>query len=339
MVELVIWAHSICRSTYPLYRELAKRVEVRLLAREGLLDYRREQGDTEADFRGLPYEVLGENLPRAKEILEETRGAVHLVAAYQVSPMMREVVHVAKCRGDKVIVISEAPWNAQRGVKKWIWELYLRTILKVRLRRVIKEADALVNYSGDQEKTALAVGWPKEKIVSFGYFPEWMRGVEKVGGGGAGRLKAFVPGTKGRRGRGEEVVREALAPLSERIDLVMPDFVGVRAIEKMYAEADLLIAAGENEPWGVRVNDAINCGLPVVVSDGMGAEKIVRETGAGLVFGNGDAESLRLALKEMIDNYADFASRAFAARELISPKAKARELLSQVGLLKYEEVR
>lgn len=325
MAELVIWAHSICRSTYPLYRELAKLVEVRLLAREGLLDYRREQGDTEEDFRGLPYEVLGENLPRAKEILEETRGAVHLVAAYQVSPMMREVVHVAKCRGDKVIVISEAPWNAQRGVKKWIWELYLRTILKARLRRVIKEADALVNYSGDQEKTALAVGWPKEKIVSFGYFTE---GVGSRGEGvGNRRAKVFVPGTKGRRGRGEEVVREALAPLSERIDLVMPDFVSACAIEKMYAEADLLIAAGENEPWGIRVNDAINVGIPVVVSDGMGAEKMVRETGAGLVFRRGSAADLRTKLETLIANYDEFVGRAVAAREMISPENMAKVLM------------
>lgn len=183
--EIVIWAHSKCRSTFPLYRELAKLKVTRLVSREGVLDYRREQGDCEENFSNPPCAVIGENPARAREILAETCGAVHLVAAYQVLPMMREVMHAAKARGDKVFIISEAPWNAQRGLKKWIWEVYLRTVLKWRLRRVIREADAIVNYSGDQVGTAHALGWPGDKIVSFGYFTE--------GGGSSGK------GVGGRR--------------------------------------------------------------------------------------------------------------------------------------------
>lgn len=331
--KVVIWAHSKCRSTFPLYRELAKLTSVRLVSREGILEYRREQGDEEADFRGVSCEVLGENLPRALEVLEETRGAVHLVAAYQVSPMMREVIHRAKCRGDRVVVISEAPWNAQHGVRKILWEIYLRTILRARLRRVIKEADLLVNYSGDKARTAEAVGWPKEKIMPFGYFPEGKAGKGRLKVEGEGRrLKVFAPATRGRRGRGEALIKEAFAPLLGKVDLVMPDFVGARAIEKLYEEADILVAAGEDEPWGIRVNDAVNYGIPVVVSDGMGAEKMVRETGAGVVFRRGSAADLRAKLEALIADYETYARRAIAARASISPENKAKELLRRIDV-------
>lgn len=320
---IVIWAHSLCRSTYALYTELSRLASVRLVALEGVPAYRRAQGVDEKEFTALDFEILGENLMRADAILKETCGATHLVAAYQVSPTMRHVALEAKARGDKVFIISEEPWNALSGFKRYLWPIYLRTALKLIVKDVINKVDGFIDFSGDMCARAKLIGWTEENIHSFGYFPAPL--VE-----GAARepklpLKVFAPATLGRAGRGEKTILKAFEGL-EDFELKMPNFLIEEEVKSSYLEADIVISAGEDEPWGVRVNDAINAGAVVLVSCGMGVEKIVRETGCGIVFDN--ADSLRAALLEVKANYSKYAANIDAAKSLISPKENAAKLLS-----------
>ena len=334
MRGIVIWAHSKCRSTFALYRELALLVDVRLVAREGVPAHRCAQGVREEEFEGLSCEVIGEDWAKAAIILGETRGWIHLVAAYQVSPAFRRVALEAKCRGDVVGVISEEPWNKfddgemsiAGTIKRLLWERYLKTVLRWRVHKVVESADFLINYSGFGVNNARVLGWAKEKIIPFGYYPERIstRGV----GHAESRMRVFAPATKNRRGRGESIIRKALNGLD--VSLVMPDMVSDDEVRRLYAESDVLIAAGWNEPWGVRVNDALNAGVPVIVSNGMGAIKLVQETGAGVVFRRGDVVSLRSAVAEIMEKYAKYKINAEFAGTKISPKVKAQELLAAI---------
>lgn len=319
---IVIWAHSLCRSTYALYTELSRLAPVRLVALEGVPAYRRAQGVDEKEFTALDFEILGENLTRADAILKETCGATHLVAAYQVSPSMRHVALEAKARGDKVFIISEEPWNALSGFKRYLWPIYLRTALKLIVKDVINKVDGFIDFSGDMCARAKLIGWPEEKIHSFGYFPAPL--VEGAARAQKGILNVFVPATLGRAGRGEKTILKAFEGL-DGFELKMPNFLSEEEVKSAYLEADIVISAGEDEPWGVRVNDAINAGAVVLVSRGMGAEKIVRTTNCGLVFDS--AASLRAALLEVKANYSKYAANIDAAKLLISPVTQARTLL------------
>ena len=333
MKGIVIWAHSKCRSTFGLYRAIrdVAGVPVRLVSREGIRNYRVDQGQCEDDFSDMECPVIGEDWDAAEKVLDETIGWLHLVAAYQVSPTFRKVILCAKKRGDVVGVISEAPWNAQHGFGRLLWPLYLRTILRHRVREVVSTANFLVNYSGDKDETALTLGWNRGKIIPFGYFPLPLavrEGASSTDGHKGFRMLATA--TKGRLGRGEDIVRTAVKSLGEEVELVLPGFVGEDEVVKLYEQCDVFIAAGCDEPWGIRVNDALNFGKPVLVSDGMGARKLVEETGAGLVFKSGSAADLAAKLRELMRNYERFAVRAREAAGNISPTAKAGELLVEI---------
>lgn len=331
MTGLVIWAHSKCRSTFGLYRAIrdAAGVPVRIVSWAGVRAHRLAQGQCEQDFADVDCPVIGEDWSAAERVLAETEGWLHLVAAYQVSPTFRRVALSAKRRGDPVGVISEAPWNACRGLGRLLWPTYVWTVLRRRVREVASAADFLVNYSGDKCETALSLGWREEKIIPFGYFPAAL--VERGPGGDAhGRMRLLATATKSRKDRGEATIREALRAFGNEVELVLPDFVSTDEVVRLYGDCDVFIAAGRDEPWGIRVNDALNFGKPVLVSDGMGAEKIVRETGAGLVFRAGSAADLSAKLRELTANYGRFAERARAASAQIAPEAKARQLLAAI---------
>lgn len=333
MNGIVIWAHSKCRSTFGLYRAIrdAAGVPVRLVSREGIRDYRVSQGQCEDDFADVECPVIGEDWDAAEKVLAETAGWLHLVAAYQVSPTFRKVILCAKKRGDSVGVISEAPWNAQHGFGRLLWPFYLRTILRRRVREVVSAADFLVNYSGDKDETALALGWNRGKIIPFGYFPLPLSAREDASSTeGHKGVRILATATKGRLDRGGDIVRVAVKSLGEKVELMLPEFVGQDEIVKLYEQCDVFIAAGRDEPWGIRVNDALNFGKPVLVSDGMGARKLVEETGAGLVFKSGSAADLAAGIRELMRNYERFAARAREAAAKISPAAKASELLDEI---------
>jgi glycosyltransferase involved in cell wall biosynthesis len=71
-------------------------------------------------------------------------------------------------------------------------------------------------------------------------------------------------------------------------------------LPKLLAQYDALILTSHQEAWGIVVEEAQLCGLPVIVSSAVGccAER-VQELGAGLIFKNGSLQSLVSALQSI----------------------------------------
>ena len=70
---------------------------------------------------------------------------------------------------------------------------------------------------------------------------------------------------------------------------------------KFYQENDVFILPSKIEPWGMVVEEALNNGLPVIVSDKVGcAEEIVNESN-GIVFKLTDPNSLMKAIEKVQD--------------------------------------
>lgn len=102
---------------------------------------------------------------------------------------------------------------------------------------------------------------------------------------------------------------------------------------RLYGWADVFVACGLCEPWGMRVNDAIHAGLPVVVSDGMGARWLVDQFGCGCVYPAGDAEALCKIFERFavdLDFRARLMSGVAAAHKAWTPKARAKVWLDEV---------
>lgn len=75
--------------------------------------------------------------------------------------------------------------------------------------------------------------------------------------------------------------RERLASLAEELGVqlvLLPDIPWERIVER-YAVADVFALLSRHEPWGVVVNEAAACGLPLVLSDRVGAAYDLLEDG------------------------------------------------------------
>ena len=71
-----------------------------------------------------------------------------------------------------------------------------------------------------------------------------------------------------------------------------------RSFRRYYAVADVLVLPSEREPWGLVINEAMNAGTAVIVSDQVGAAADLVEDGVnGYVVPVGDVEMLASRLR------------------------------------------
>jgi len=360
--SVVVWLDSACRSMMPLCRALHRQLggSVRVVLREALSEPRRALGWTPDSAGPAPVEILADEAwaGRAEAIVDAERDALHLVGAYQRGEFLRHVAHHAATRGRRMAILSEAPLNMDQGPRRVLKEAYLRAVVPRRVARIIAATERIFCLSGRRFEPLEALGWPAAKISAFGYFPE-DRGVRSrveadpsaplrlLSTGflqahkgvdllleAAARLKtAGVPFECDITGEGPELAR--LEAMRRRLRLEprvrLHGIVSDARLAELMAAADVLVVPGRWEPWGIRVNEGIQAGLAVVVSDRVGAAELIAWSGAGRVFRSGDAGELGLALSDLARDRRLLAAAKRAAgafRPWIAPEQAARHLLA-----------
>ncbi len=99
----------------------------------------------------------------------------------------------------------------------------------------------------------------------------------------------------------------------ERLPVTFAGFLNQSEIPAAYAAADVLVLPSRSETWGLVVNEAMACGLPAIVSDGVGcAEDLVEPGVTGFVYRAGSAEELAARLVAVAGD--DEARRAMGER-------------------------
>ncbi len=359
MKGLIIWAQSSCRSTMGLYAELANLLSVPVkialwhFSEDGK-DIRSTVGHDSKEFEHLDFIRVGEDWKEGLDILDAHEGYSHLFAVYQASKVWRKLACEAKKRGCRVIVGSEAPCNMSKGIHYFLKELYMRFALPIKVRNVVDVADYFINYSGDDNKYARKIGWVSNKIIPFGYFPPPLKGSSVK------MRKTNKPFTILSTGilssyRGADVLVKALKLLKDRgvnyravitqegellsslkklaagnnLPIEFPGFLSMDELIRLYESCSVFVASGKHEPWGMRLNDALNCGAPLVVSTGMGGVKMVNDLGCGLSFENKNPKDLADVLERLATNedvYLECAANVEKAIAFCSPKNRATEI-------------
>ena len=73
----------------------------------------------------------------------------------------------------------------------------------------------------------------------------------------------------------------------------LPGYVAYSELPKFYGISDLFVHPAVNEPWGVSVNEALACGLPVITSDGVGSRiDLLQENQDVFIFPKQDVQAL-----------------------------------------------
>lgn len=96
-------------------------------------------------------------------------------------------------------------------------------------------------------------------------------------------------------------------------------FVQPDQLPRYYAIADGLVLPSVRETWGFVVNEAMACGLPIIVTDQVGsANEIVLNTANGFVVPAADSYSLAVAIVKLLQNSITSAEMGQRSLEIIS---------------------
>ena len=94
----------------------------------------------------------------------------------------------------------------------------------------------------------------------------------------------------------EEEALRAMAGTA-RVRTIFAGFRNQSEMPALLAASDIFVLPSEDEPWGLIVNEAMAAGLPIVVSDDVGAAPdLVAGKGTGIVYPAGDVDQLVAAL-------------------------------------------
>ena len=105
---------------------------------------------------------------------------------------------------------------------------------------------------------------------------------------------------------GDGVLRGDLKKTVEDLKIENVYFMGFKnqtEMPELYTIADVFVLPSSFEPWGLVVNEAMCFGLPVIVSNSVGASKDLIKNGInGFTFETGDIKSLQKSLEYILKN-------------------------------------
>jgi glycosyltransferase involved in cell wall biosynthesis len=358
MRGLLIWAHGRCRATLAFYEGLAKAfgVPVRILCCYGGESPRDVLGLTQDEFPHLLTRLVGGDAEAVKEEYETHKDWHHFFGTYQKGTLFRNIMIRAGREGRPVAVLSEAPCVMCPPPRAFLHKAYIRFVLGEVVRRQIRSADYILNCSGNSDIPLIRIGWPRNKVIACGYYPPPLVGstfVERTSHPGRDAFTLLMTGLPEWH-RNPMVLLKALKILQDRklpVRTVITqegaltanmkryvlenklnvEFLGrvpLALLIELYQTCSCFVATGRAEPWGMRVNDALHCGAPLVVSTGMGAAKLVEDYGCGFAFKNDDASDLAEKLATLVADeavYLEFSRRVkHASGEAAPEKAASR---------------
>ena len=358
MKGLVIWAYSYCRSTLAFYKQLGQAFDVPLKVyvwKSGNA-LREKTGFSDNEFGNEGVCFIEDNETFAVDALLEHKECNHIFAVYQKSELHRRLIDLAIANNIKFGIASEAPCNMERFPWRIAKHAYMSFVLPYKVRRVVDNADFIINFSGYYEKELRRLGWKSEKLISCGYYPPPIMGSKCVKRNSDNHEHFIILLTGIHQWhRSPMVLLKALNELSKKgisykciitqegpllgklkdyaaknkLDVDFLGFVSLDRLVELYETCSVYVGSGNNEPWGMRLNDALQCGAPLLVNRGMGGAKLVDDYGCGVAFNRGNFKELASILENLITDkrrYAEIADRAFSAATKVSPQNKAYEM-------------
>jgi glycosyltransferase involved in cell wall biosynthesis len=253
----------------------------------------------------------------------------------------------------RIPVVVES--DTAKGRQDWIWRRLLKIVVYPLLFRLpnrflpggTRQAQYLAHFGVKQDRMTIAqmtvdvctirrfcaldrltvrsnarMHWgisASERIVLFMGRLEGYKGVEVL-------LSAFACAAKEENSLRLVIVGDG--SLRPRVEAVCADakhrvtYLGRLSgddVWRAYLASDFLVLPSLFEPWGLVVNEAMACGLPVIVSDRVGcADDLVPHGETGLVIGAGHEIELASAIQQLARGEPDRRRMGLAAENLIS---------------------
>jgi glycosyltransferase involved in cell wall biosynthesis len=136
---------------------------------------------------------------------------------------------------------------------------------------------------------------------------------------------------------GDGPSRPELSKLVDDVGVPNVNFLGGRGwreVPAVLALADILVLPSRSEPWGLVVNEAMECWLPVLVSEACGsAPDLVEPAENGYRFSPGDVAELSARMHELMTDGQKRARMGEASKRIIrssTPAVAAQQMISGI---------
>lgn len=322
---------------------------------------RSQLGWDQHEFSHLDIIALGYAKEQLFEALVEKTDWHQVFGAYQSNKLFQALIlHAARSKM-VVGVCSEAPLNMlSPGLIRNLKNIYLSYVVPTRVKSYPVVSDFVLNLSGSSCLALQKLGWLPEQVIPCGYFPPPLHGssFEAREDRHFNDFHILCTGSLSWH-RGQAVLLDALkllkgwglsvratatqtGPLENSLkqtahehDLPI-DFVGMVPMPQLInllENCSCYVGTGMEEPWGIRVNDALHCGAPLVVSRGMGACKIVDDYRCGTTFNAADHVELAWKLRRMIEDrlyYKKVCERVAVASRESMPHLMAEKVVEDL---------
>jgi len=230
--------------------------------------------------------------------------------------------------------MSESYCDISFNYLRYIKKFYHAFVLPVRLKEVSKKSLGVICLSGKDEKELKKfekLGWNPQRIRPFGYYTEYKSDTEDITPRKDSCVHLVCSGNleyyKGvhvlldaidklkrenisdfhchivGKGSMDAELRNKAGKLKLNNLLTFHGVLSQKEYNRVFSNADILVAPGIVEPWGIRINEAIQAGLAVVVSDKMGAAELINQSNGGYVFESRNDLDLSEKLKALITNH------------------------------------
>jgi glycosyltransferase involved in cell wall biosynthesis len=162
---------------------------------------------------------------------------------------------------------------------------------------------ASAKYKEDSEAIRKSKGYPKKNILFVGRLIE-EKGIFdlfksfQIVSREESNLGLLIVGS----GKAEKECRE-FCRINNLQSVFFTGFLQQEELPVYYAIADCFVLPTHSDPWGLVLNEAMSCGLPVISSDAAGAAlDLVRPELNGYIFKRGDVSGLADCLRNILND-------------------------------------
>lgn len=163
------------------------------------------------------------------------------------------------------------------------------------------------------------------RLIPFKNIPTFMDALESANKKAAQKWGFIIVG----EGEQKQELIEKAATLSYPVTFVKG--VGWEKVPQFLAQATVLVLPSYSEPWGLVVNEAMACGMPVMVSEKCGcAIDLVKNQENGFTFQPDNLSEIEEILLKFMNSTVDLAQFGIKSSAIIkdySPEKVAKEML------------
>ncbi len=337
--------------TLPLGLEMTKYYDrVVFINTMELTEERKRMGYAIADERVEIFNLY-ENEEKCRNLIDEARDVIMAGTRF-------DLIDSRIKQGKQVFIAHERIFK--KGAVKW---LDVRTWRLFRFCHAVRDKEVYFLSIGDfAARDFKKLGFDKEKIFRFGYFPEnVICSAVSTDGGGQGKcrvlwvgrmvdfkrplmaLKAFgqISDEFSLTMVGDGQLFSKVKKYSERngIDVELPGNQPNEKVLELMQNSDILLStSNRGEGWGAVINEGMNCRCAVVCSDSIGCAGTLANDKNSVIFATHSVKDLKRALIEAKDRCVELSENGRMTVENEFNAAVAAERFAALAMAENKDI-